>query len=142
MSHGSSCAGIIAGRPSAKGWQTGIAPDSRLLILKGGFDLRSMEYLLLNGADLVSMSYMIVGRDLGQIRGLFRNAFEHLSLGGVLAVGGAGNYGPKSRRAMPAGKQIGLPKDIPCVLAIAGVCLLYTSPSPRDGLLSRMPSSA
>ena len=28
--------------------------------------------------------------------------------------------------------------------AIAGghTCLLYTSPSPRDGLLSRMPSSA
>ncbi len=121
MSHGSSCAGIIAGRSSAKGWQTAIAPDSRLLLLKGGFDLRSMEYLLLNGADLVSMSYMIVGRDLGQIRGLFRNAFEHLSLGGVLAVGGAGNYGPKSRRAMPEGKQIGLPKDIPCVLAVAGV---------------------
>ena len=27
-------------------------------------------------------------------------------------------------------------------LATAGGCLLYTSPSPRDGLLSRMPSSA
>ena len=26
--------------------------------------------------------------------------------------------------------------------AIARACLLYTSPSPRDGLLSRMPSSA
>ena len=25
---------------------------------------------------------------------------------------------------------------------IMGACLLYTSPSPRDGLLSRMPSSA
>ena len=25
---------------------------------------------------------------------------------------------------------------------IMGICLLYTSPSPRDGLLSRMPSSA
>ena len=25
---------------------------------------------------------------------------------------------------------------------LAGFCLLYTSPSPRDGLLSRMPSSA
>ena len=120
-SHGSSCAGIIAGQSSSKGWQTAIAPDSRILILKGGFNLRSMEYLLLNGADLVSMSYMIVGRDLGQIRGLFRNAFEHLSLGGVLAVGGAGNYGQKSHRGMPAGKQIGLPKDIPCVLAVAGV---------------------
>ena len=28
------------------------------------------------------------------------------------------------------------------VLVGAGTCLLYTSPSPRDGLLSRMPSSA
>ena len=28
-------------------------------------------------------------------------------------------------------------------LAVSGItCLLYTSPSPRDGLLSRMPSSA
>ena len=27
-------------------------------------------------------------------------------------------------------------------VAVAGGCLLYTSPSPRDGLLSRMPSSA
>ena len=27
-------------------------------------------------------------------------------------------------------------------VAIDEICLLYTSPSPRDGLLSRMPSSA
>ena len=27
-------------------------------------------------------------------------------------------------------------------LALWDICLLYTSPSPRDGLLSRMPSSA
>ena len=27
-------------------------------------------------------------------------------------------------------------------MAWGGLCLLYTSPSPRDGLLSRMPSSA
>ena len=27
-------------------------------------------------------------------------------------------------------------------IARLGICLLYTSPSPRDGLLSRMPSSA
>ena len=34
----------------------------------------------------------------------------------------------------------------PLVLVVnkadANICLLYTSPSPRDGLLSRMPSSA
>ena len=28
------------------------------------------------------------------------------------------------------------------VIGLNGTCLLYTSPSPRDGLLSRMPSSA
>ena len=28
------------------------------------------------------------------------------------------------------------------VKPMANTCLLYTSPSPRDGLLSRMPSSA
>ena len=121
MSHGSCCAGIVAGRASARGWQTGIAPQSRLLLLKGAFNLRSMEYLLEQGADVVSMSYMIVGRELGQVRGLFRNAFEHLGAAGVLSVGGAGNYGSKSRRALPRGKQIGLPKDIPSVLAVAGV---------------------
>ena len=29
-----------------------------------------------------------------------------------------------------------------CILGELPNCLLYTSPSPRDGLLSRMPSSA
>jgi len=119
-SHGSSCAGIIAGRPSSSGLQTAIAPHSKIMPLKG-LDLSSLEYLMKNSADIVSMSFMIVDRDLGQMRGLFRNAFEHLSLGGVLPLGGAGNYGRQSRRSMPSGKQIGLPKDIPCVLAIAGV---------------------
>ena len=119
-SHGSCCAGIIAGRPSSAGLQTAIAPHSEIMLLKG-LDLSSLEYLMTNSADIVSMSFMIVDRDLGQMRGLFRNAFEHLSLGGVLPLGGAGNYGRQSRRVMPPGKQIGLPKDIPCVLAIAGV---------------------
>ena len=32
--------------------------------------------------------------------------------------------------------------SLPAQLAGAYTCLLYTSPSPRDGLLSRMPSSA
>ena len=29
-----------------------------------------------------------------------------------------------------------------CAIVVRNGCLLYTSPSPRDGLLSRMPSSA
>ena len=33
-------------------------------------------------------------------------------------------------------------REMPGVIAVYTDCLLYTSPSPRDGLLSRMPSSA
>ena len=32
--------------------------------------------------------------------------------------------------------------DADMLIALTNSCLLYTSPSPRDGLLSRMPSSA
>ena len=31
---------------------------------------------------------------------------------------------------------------LPKIAAVHGDCLLYTSPSPRDGATSRMPSSA
>ena len=34
------------------------------------------------------------------------------------------------------------PLKFTLILAVFITCLLYTSPSPRDGLLSRMPSSA
>ena len=33
-------------------------------------------------------------------------------------------------------------EDVLRAVELGGPCLLYTSPSPRDGLLSRMPSSA
>ena len=38
--------------------------------------------------------------------------------------------------------QIGSAKNLARLIQRAGSCLLYTSPSPRDTLLSRMPSSA
>ena len=39
----------------------------------------------------------------------------------------------------PSGDRLALAAHC---LGLPLVCLLYTSPSPRDGLLSRMPSSA
>ena len=33
-------------------------------------------------------------------------------------------------------------EDVAAMMILLKLCLLYTSPSPRDGLLSRMPSSA
>ena len=41
-----------------------------------------------------------------------------------------------------AGKHFSSGIDLMMLAGVANDCLLYTSPSPRDGLLSRMPSSA
>ena len=74
----------------------------------------------------------------------------------ALATGNAVVLKPDPRTALTGGfiiarlfEEAGLPKGVLQVLpggAEAGeaicICLLYTSPSPRDGLLSRMPSSA
>ena len=46
--------------------------------------------------------------------------------------------GPKGRNVV-IDKSFGSPRTTKDGVT---VCLLYTSPSPRDGLLSRMPSSA
>ena len=43
---------------------------------------------------------------------------------------------------LEAAKTLDVLGDLPGCLRLLQRCLLYTSPSPRDGLLSRMPSSA
>ncbi len=122
MPHGSICGGIIAGRPyNDKKLITGLAPRARIMMLQGMGQLKAYEYALDNGADLLSMSYMWVNRKLGNYRGVFRLAHEHMAAGGIVACGGAGNFGPGGRRKAPAGHQIALPKDIPCVIAAAGI---------------------
>lgn len=121
LTHGSMCGGIIAGRPlNSKKLATGVAPRAKLMVLRGMGLFKSYEYALANGADIVSMSFMFTQPNLGNYRGVYRLAHEHLAAGGVVAVGGAGNFGG-GRRALPAGKQIALPKDIPCVIAAAGI---------------------
>ena len=52
----------------------------------------------------------------------------------LAAVGGGVGLGVFLDKKQPADKRNGLP--------MYGGCLLYTSPSPRDATLSRMPSSA
>ncbi len=123
FSHGSMCSGILAGRPTPKGdrWiVTGIAPEARLLYLRGA-GLQAYEYAVEKEADVLSMSYMWVGIPLGNWRGLYRLAHEHMAAMGIVAVGGAGNFGVGGRRPAPQGHQIALPKDIPCVVTAAGI---------------------
>ena len=119
--HGTLCAGIVAGRPHARENEppivTGVAPRAKIMPLIGNGHLLAYEYALANGADVLSMSYTWDPQGLGNYRGLFRMAHEHLAVAGVVSVGGAGNYA--TRR--PEGWQIGTPKDVPCVIAAAGV---------------------
>ena len=56
-------------------------------------------------------------------------------------VGVKGNAGQANYAASKAG-IIGFSKSIALELGSRNICLLYTSPSPRDATLSRMPSSA
>ncbi|MFQ5730998.1 MAG: S8 family serine peptidase [Planctomycetaceae bacterium] len=128
MTHGSMCGGIIAGRPlNSKKLLTGIAPRAKLMMLRGMGLLKSYEYALANGADIVSMSFMFTQQNLGNYRGVYRLAHEHLAAGGVTAVGGAGNFAA-GRRALPKGKQIAIPKDIPCVICAAGIVKSGSAP--------------
>lgn len=115
--HGSMCGGIIAGRPlNRKRLLTGVAPRARLMMLRGMGYLKGYEYALSHGADVMSMSFMWVDVELGNYRGVYRAAHEHLAAAGVVAVGGAGNFSN-----LPRLKQIAVPKDIPCVIAVAGI---------------------
>ena len=56
-----------------------------------------------------------------------------------LLVQGPGILGLGDDDLFNLGKLVNPPNS---EVALAVACLLYTSPSPRDGLLSRMPSSA
>ena len=67
----------------------------------------------------------------------------------VAVTGAAGQIGYSLLFRIASGEMLG--KDQPVILQLLDLpqaqkavqgCLLYTSPSPRDGLLSRMPSSA
>ena len=128
-SHGTMCAGIVAGRAFGEpATVTGVAPRARLMVLRAMGSLRAYEYAAANGADVLSLSYMWIGIELGNYRGLFRTAHEHLAACGIVAVGGAGNF----RKTAPRGRQIALPKDIPCVIAAAGILENGTQAEPSS----------
>ena len=76
-----------------------------------------------------------------------KNAFGHFFDGKVSAILGTHTHIPTADAKILTGgtayqTDVGMTGDYNSVIGMDKVCLLYTSPSPRDGLLSRMPSSA
>ena len=61
---------------------------------------------------------------------------------GVIVKGETDHYEYLSSSIANALLTMTITKDVYISNCVLNVCLLYTSPSPRDGLLSRMPSSA
>ena len=60
-------------------------------------------------------------------------------------IGGSGLYeidGLENPEWISIDTPWGMPSDDILFAELDGICLLYTSPSPRDATLSRMPSSA
>ena len=61
---------------------------------------------------------------------------------GVAAIGAVGSVAESMRSGITDNARMLLGGDFELSSLHVAPCLLYTSPSPRDGLLSRMPSSA
>ena len=86
---------------------------------------------------------------------LLKSVADHISVGYAKKLLAKGTYSDALKRQMPnsshddltyvtgtSGASGGAPRASSGGASRASSCLLYTSPSPRDGLLSRMPSSA
>ena len=65
----------------------------------------------------------------------FEKIRESLESGESVKLSGFGGFSVRDKKSRP-GRNPKTGEEVPVT------CLLYTSPSPRDGLLSRMPSSA
>ena len=110
-------------------------------------------YLKINVGDSVTFESTDAAHNSASIPGMIPSSASTWS-GGLsqnitVMFDVAGIYGyqctPHSMMAMVGVIQVGDDKsNLDSVKAVAQQynCLLYTSPSPRDGLLSRMPSSA
>ena len=92
---------------------------------QGGSDLPLMYVVVRD--DSVSTAFN-TGTSIGEFKGHFVD--EHSIEGTYIQAG--------SSFPFRVDRQNSSSVDV----VEAGTCLLYTSPSPRDGLLSRMPSSA
>jgi len=91
--HGTGCAGVVAATMDNGKGCAGIAPGSRIMGIRIGFDtnfysavIEGVEYAKDNGADVISMSFI-----MSENSDIVRLTMEAAYAAGVILVGGAGN---------------------------------------------------
>ena len=115
---------------------------ARTVVEDVSFEVKSGEVVGLlgpNGAGKTTCFYMIVGlvpADGGEVY-IDDVKLTHLPMHNRARQGLS--YLPQEASIF---RKLTVEENIRAVLELLNICLLYTSPSPRDGLLSRMPSSA
>ena len=112
----------------------GAIPDQNQEVLDKRFNLFSNELTKTLG---VKVKYVPVINYVAAVTGFRTNDLDLVWFGGLSGV--------QARLQTPNAiviAQRDIDKEFKSVFIVNKNCLLYTSPSPRDGLLSRMPSSA
>ena len=104
----------------------------------GNQSLKDLELLLEEAAKNLNIQVQFFqSNHEGVIIDTINNTLSKDSVDGLIINPGALTHTSLALRDSIAGA------NIPTIeVHISNICLLYTSPSPRDGLLSRMPSSA
>ena len=97
-----------------------------------------MYDILIVGAGTAGMACAITAAQNGAKVGVIEKA-DHI--GGAMHWSGGHMSGAGNRHQKAKGIEDSVEKHYQDIVRITG-CLLYTSPSPRDATLSRMPSSA
>ena len=103
---------------------------------------------ILEGKDMIHTGVNAEKNVLEYISSIVQNTsnIPKVTLGASPRASVALLYASKGYAAVTEGRSYVIPDDVKAVafdvLNHRLICLLYTSPSPRDGLLSRMPSSA
>ena len=121
----------------AAGERTGesVVVAGRVMLLRrqGGIDFAALR-------DRSDELQLVVERDVSGEEMIKR--FNDLDLGEVAVEQRPAHLADRAAADREDLAGAGVDDQVEVALAVADVCLLYTSPSPRDGLLSRMPSSA
>src|SRR5664279_4073068 len=125
-----------------KGWQTKTDARGGLLLIPPSQSQHAMIYLAILVDDkLRGQPVSAVAAQVAKEEPARMTDPQGAILRGTAFYGKISEKIPEQRGLARKAKIVIFPLE-PNTWAQAWTCLLYTSPSPRDGLLSRMPSSA